>query len=107
MLLALVALRRVLSTLSAQYICALPNHNKVLVHAEGSLLSYSMDLLARVSQGNSPPAALGASMEKVSGSDTVIVARAGIVKERTVGSSLSHNLFHFLLMADSTHALVI
>ena len=44
-----------------------------------------MDIMARVSQSSAPPKSLDASMEKVSGSDNVILAKAGVVKERTVG----------------------
>ena len=96
-----IALRRVLNLQSARYIAALPSHNKVLIHADNALLSFSMDLLARVSQGNSPPAALEASMEKISGSDNVTISRAGVVKDRTVGTSLlflvlSSSFFFFL-----------
>lgn len=44
-----------------------------------------MDIMARASQGTSPPRALDASVEKVSGQDTVAVAKVGIVKDRTIG----------------------
>ncbi|KAI5122312.1 hypothetical protein M0805_002388 [Coniferiporia weirii] len=76
--------RRVLNFQNAMYIAALQNHNKVLIHTDNILLSYSMDLIARVSQGSSPPEALDASMEKVSGQDSVSMVKVGIIKDRAI-----------------------
>ena len=70
---------------NAIYIVALQEHNKVVVLASGILLSYSMDIMARVSQGTSTTEALDASKEKISGDDTVSIAKAGILRGRTVG----------------------
>ncbi|KAF5377347.1 hypothetical protein D9757_007993 [Collybiopsis confluens] len=39
--------------------------NKFLIHSNGSLLSYSLEVLARVAQGQADPKAFAASMEKV------------------------------------------
>ncbi|KAH8118065.1 hypothetical protein DFH11DRAFT_1808798 [Phellopilus nigrolimitatus] len=75
---------RVLTFQNVSYIAALQNYNKILIHTDGILLSYSMDILARVSQGGAAPQALDASMERVSGQDNVTVAKVGIVKDRTI-----------------------
>ena len=56
--------------------------------ASGILLSYSMDIMARVSQGTSTTEALDASKEKISGDDTVSIAKAGILRGRTVGACI-------------------
>ncbi|OCB84705.1 hypothetical protein A7U60_g8226 [Sanghuangporus baumii] len=76
--------RRVLTFQNATYITALQEHKKILLLTDNTLLAYSMDIMARVSQGSAPPKSLDASMEKVSGTDNVTLAKAGIVKDRTV-----------------------
>ena len=48
-------------------------------------MSRNMDIMARVSQGTSTTEALDASKEKISGDDTVSIAKAGILRGRTVG----------------------
>ena len=78
--------RRVLSYQSVQYIAALQNHKKIVLLTDGNLLSYSMDIMARVSQSLADPKALDASMEKVSEQDNVVIARAGVVRNRTIGT---------------------
>ena len=84
--------RRILTFQNTLFIASLQHHRKVIIHtSDGLLLAYSMDIMARVGQGTSPPKALDASMEKVSGSDNVVLAKVGIVKERTIGKLfLSH-----------------
>jgi len=77
--------RIVLRHQSPQYIFALPDFNRFLVHVDGMVLSYSLDLMLRLSQGDSTQQALNASLEKVSGQDTnVILFRAGVVKDRAI-----------------------
>ncbi|EJD06594.1 uncharacterized protein FOMMEDRAFT_17102 [Fomitiporia mediterranea MF3/22] len=76
--------RRVLSFQNASFIAALQQHNKIIIHTDALLLSYSMDIMARVSQDNSPPNALDASVEKISGQDNVILAKVGFVRDRTI-----------------------
>ena len=44
-----------------------------------------MDIMARVSQSAADPKALDASMERISEQDNVVLARAGIVRDRAVG----------------------
>lgn len=64
---------------------ALQDYNKFLVHVQeqGNLYSYSMDLMARVSVGQSQPQALDATSERIS--EKVIFFRTGIVNNKTVG----------------------
>lgn len=78
--------RIVLRHQSPQHLFALPDFNRFLVHVDGTVLSYSLDLMLRLSQGDSTQQALNASLEKVSGQDTnVILFRAGVVKDRAIG----------------------
>ncbi|KAF4571140.1 hypothetical protein EYR36_008468 [Pleurotus pulmonarius] len=46
------------------------NFNKFLVHYDTSLVSYSLDILARVALGDAPRRALDASLEHIAGSDS-------------------------------------
>ena len=75
-----------LSYQSVSYIAALQNHKRIVLLTDGILLSYSMDIMARVSQSLSDPKALDASMEKISEQDNVVIARAGVVRDRAVGT---------------------
>jgi hypothetical protein len=64
---------------------ALAQFNKFIIHHESSLLSYSIDILARVAQGSAPPQALDASLEKIAGHDgNVLFFKAGRVGNRTL-----------------------
>ncbi len=45
--------------------------NKFIVHVNGSLLSYSLELIARVAMGQAEPKALGASMEKIVANEVI------------------------------------
>jgi RHO1 GDP-GTP exchange protein 1/2 len=64
---------------------ALQDFNKFVVQHEASLLAYSLDLLARVAQGQAPPHTLDASMEKLAGQDgSVLFVRSGLVGNRTL-----------------------
>ncbi|KAI0058174.1 hypothetical protein BV25DRAFT_1891692 [Artomyces pyxidatus] len=76
---------KVLPTVSPTAIVALPEFNKVIVHHESSLLSYSLDLLVRVSQGNSTVQSLEASIERIGAKDgNVLFFRAGRIANRTL-----------------------
>ena len=79
--------RRVLPYRNANAVFAIPQHNKILIHVDESLFSYSMDMIARASQNATTPKALDASMEKVSGQDKVNLAKVGFVKGRNIGRS--------------------
>ncbi|KIK63091.1 hypothetical protein GYMLUDRAFT_163599 [Collybiopsis luxurians FD-317 M1] len=45
--------------------------NKFLVHANGSLLSYSLDVLARIAQGDTDPREFAGSVEKVVSNEVI------------------------------------
>jgi RHO1 GDP-GTP exchange protein 1/2 len=47
--------------------------HRLLVHCERSILSYSLDILARVARGDSQPSTLDASMERVAGHDSNVI----------------------------------
>ncbi|KAI6011778.1 hypothetical protein EDC04DRAFT_2958410 [Pisolithus marmoratus] len=77
--------RRILSYENAKKIIVLQDFNKVLIHHDGYLLSYSLEVLARVVQYQSPASALDASLETIAGQDgAVICCEAGKVKDRTI-----------------------
>ncbi|KAJ8508807.1 hypothetical protein ONZ45_g8965 [Pleurotus djamor] len=90
--------------------------NKLLVHHEASIYSYSLDLLARVAQGQASPQALDASMERVAGSDSnagtgnVLFFRTAKIgnrmlviyaSKRTLSISLSLNVLEAIDIAES------
>ncbi|KAI6013474.1 hypothetical protein BKA83DRAFT_680034 [Pisolithus microcarpus] len=77
--------RKILSYENAKSIIVLQDFNKVLIHHDGYLLSYSLEVLARVVQYQSPARALDASLETIAGQDgAVICCHAGKVKDRTI-----------------------
>jgi len=77
--------RRVLTFSNPPTLIALHDFNKFIVQHEASLLAYSVDLLARVAQGQAPPQTLDASMEKLAGQEgSVLFARSGRVGNRTL-----------------------
>ncbi|TFK40376.1 hypothetical protein BDQ12DRAFT_680852 [Crucibulum laeve] len=47
--------------------------NKFIVHSESALVSYSLDIIARMALGQAQPHALDASMERIGGRDSNIV----------------------------------
>ncbi|KAI6102089.1 hypothetical protein F5141DRAFT_1241795 [Pisolithus sp. B1] len=77
--------RKILSYENAKNIIVLQDFNKILIHHDGYLLSYSLEVLARVVQYQSPAVALDASLETIAGQDgAVICCHAGKVKDRTI-----------------------
>lgn len=84
------AFRKVLDHMNPTTLVALQDYNKFLIHIQeqGVLLSYSMDMIARVFMGQSRPQALDATVERISGTDKVVFFRAGVVTNRTVGESM-------------------
>jgi hypothetical protein len=80
--------RKVLAFSNPPTLIALQDFNKFIVQHEASLLAYSLDLLARVYQGQAPPETLDASMEKVAGHEgSVLFARSGRIGNRTLRES--------------------
>lgn len=80
-----IEFQRVLTFSNPPALIALQDFNKFIVQYEASLFAYSLDLLARVSQGQASPKALDASMEKLAGQDgSVLFTRSGKVGNRTL-----------------------
>ena len=79
------AYKKVLDYSSATTLIALQDHNKFLIfnQEQGTLLSYSLDMLARVFLGQSQKD-LENTRESIS--DRVIFFHAGIVNNRTLGT---------------------
>lgn len=77
--------RKILSYGNPSSIIVLQDFNKFIVHHENYLLSYSLDLLARVAMYQAPASSLDASMEKIAGGDgTVLFCSAGRIKQRMI-----------------------
>jgi RHO1 GDP-GTP exchange protein 1/2 len=65
------------------------NFKKFIVHHETSLFSYSLDILARVAQGNSQSNTLDATGEKIAGQDgSVLFFKAGYIGNRSLSKHL-------------------
>lgn len=79
---------------------ALQGFNKLIILFNGSLIAYSLDLVARVGLGQTNPEILEASLERLPKPDrngTIIFFRVGTVAEKVLGlhalfSSLRCNL---------------
>ncbi len=73
------------------------NFNKFLVHYDTSLVSYSLDILARVALGDAPRRALDASLEHIAGSDSsagtgnVLFFKHAKVRQRMLGASFGNS----------------
>ncbi|KAG2157870.1 uncharacterized protein EDB93DRAFT_730686 [Suillus bovinus] len=77
--------RKILSYGNPSSIIVLQDFNKFIVHHESYLLSYSLDILARVTMYQAPASSLDASMEKIAGEDgTVLFCSAGRIKQRMI-----------------------
>ncbi|KZT20157.1 hypothetical protein NEOLEDRAFT_1141126 [Neolentinus lepideus HHB14362 ss-1] len=75
--------RKVLTCSNPTSMVALEDFNKLIIYHESSLWSYSLEMLARVSQGQTSPQGLEASRQKVGG-DRVVLFRIGIFDDRTI-----------------------
>ncbi|KAI0040258.1 hypothetical protein FA95DRAFT_1611936 [Auriscalpium vulgare] len=75
---------KALAIVSPTSMVVLPEFNKVIIHQESVILSYSLDLLLRVSQGLATVQSLEASMEKVTTEGTVLFFRVGHLANRTL-----------------------
>lgn len=98
----LLAYRRILAFENVKSIIALQDFNKIIIHHDDYLLSYSLEVLARVAQFQSPPSSLDASLETIAGQSGghVLCCQAGQIGDRTIGiiplrasSSLSQHFF--------------
>ncbi|KAF8575974.1 hypothetical protein K439DRAFT_1419330 [Ramaria rubella] len=78
---------KILSLASVTYMSAMQGFNKLLVLHNGQLLAYSLDLVARVGQGQAPTTSIDASLERLAKPDrngSIAFFRVGIVSERTL-----------------------
>jgi len=63
------------------------------VHHENSILSYSLDILARVALQQSLPSTLDASMERVAGQDSnVMFFRLAEIGQRILGMCVCNHV---------------
>lgn len=60
--------------------------NKFIIHVDSSLVSYSLDLLARVSLGQAQSKTLDASSEKITGQDSVLFFRHAQIGQRILSA---------------------
>ncbi|KAG1805037.1 uncharacterized protein HD556DRAFT_1328030 [Suillus plorans] len=80
-----ISFRKILSYGNPSSIIVLQEFNKFIVHHESYLLSYSLDILARVAMYQAPASSLDASMEKIAGEDgTVLFCTVGRIKQRMI-----------------------
>lgn len=85
-----VDFKRVLKKGNIQYIYALPEfNNKILLHSDDGLESYSSDVMAQVVLGTSKPQDLDRTQERVSEQNAAIVlTRVVKVGGRTIGKAM-------------------
>jgi RHO1 GDP-GTP exchange protein 1/2 len=77
--------RKILSFEDVKGIIALQDVNKFIIHQDGYLLSYSLEVLARVAQYQAPPSSLDASLETIAGQNgNVLCCHAGQMGDRTI-----------------------
>ncbi|KAG6373463.1 hypothetical protein JVT61DRAFT_6616 [Boletus reticuloceps] len=75
--------RKILSFENAKSIIVLQDFNKIIIHHDSYLISYSLEVLARVAQYQSPPSSLDASLETIAGQN-VLCCQAGQMGDRTI-----------------------
>jgi hypothetical protein len=77
--------RKILSYEDAKSIIVLQNFNKIIIHHDTYLLSYSLEVLVRVAQYQAPPSSLDASLETIAGQPgNVLCCQAGQIGGRTI-----------------------
>lgn len=78
-------LTEILSITSPTSIYTLQDFNKVIIHHNGEIVSYSLDMIARFSLGRSSKASLESTYEKVSRNEgNVLFCKPGVVGKRTM-----------------------
>lgn len=78
-------LTKILDITSPTSIYALPDFNKVIIHHNHEIISYSLDMIARLSLGRTSQSNLESTYEKVSGNEeNVIFCKPGVVGNRTI-----------------------
>ncbi len=94
MLILLAEFTKVLNHISPLALAAVQTYkdkifNKFIIHHESSLISYSLDLIVRVSQGQADVKLLNASMEKIAGQlNSVVFFKHTHVGSRVLSRSL-------------------
>ncbi|TFK47790.1 hypothetical protein OE88DRAFT_1705430 [Heliocybe sulcata] len=83
--------RKVLSCFNPTSMVAIQDFNKLVIYHESSLWSYSLEMLARVSQGQASAQGLEASRQRVGG-DRVVLFRVGVFADRTIIFYATRNL---------------
>lgn len=79
-------LTKILSITSPTSIYVLQDFNKVIIHHNNEIISYSLDVIARLSLGASSKLTLESTYEKVSGNEgNVLFCKPGVVGKRTMG----------------------
>ncbi|KAG9315323.1 hypothetical protein JVU11DRAFT_4464 [Chiua virens] len=77
--------RKILSFENVKSMIVLQDFNKIVIHHDDYLLSYSLEVLARVAQYQSPPSSLDASLETIAGqTGSVVCCQAGHMGDRTI-----------------------
>ncbi|KAH0833307.1 hypothetical protein J3R83DRAFT_12372 [Lanmaoa asiatica] len=77
--------RKILSFENVKSIIVLQDFNKIIIHHDNYLLSYSLEVLARVAQYQSPPSSLDASLETIAGqAGHVLCCQAGQMGDRAI-----------------------
>ena len=72
-------------------IAAFPEYNEFLVHNESALYSYPLDLIVRISRGDSTPESLDESKVKLAeGHRDSLFFKAGYISDRTSSKEPSH-----------------
>ena len=78
-------LTEILSITSPTSIYTLQGFNKVIIHHNNEIISYSLDMIARFSLGGSSRPSLESTYEKVSGNEgNVLFCKPGVVGKRTM-----------------------
>lgn len=81
--------RKILAFENAKSIIVLQDFNKIIIHHDNYLLSYSLEVLARVAQYQAPPSSLDASLETIAGqAGNVLCCQAGQMGDRTIRNTL-------------------
>ena len=78
-------LTKILNIKSPTSIYTLPDFNKVIIHHNNEIISYSLDMIARISLRASSKSNLESTYEKVSGNEgNVLFCKPGVAGKRTM-----------------------
>lgn len=79
-------LTKILNITSPTSIYTLQDFNKVIIHHNHEIISYSLDMIARLSLGKTSQSSLDSTRERVSGNEgNVLFCKSGVVGNRTIG----------------------